>query len=228
MNNGLKSIIRVWRFHYLRSTSSLINVDAADSIRYIIQFLNDVHFNADLAPTYIIRSIYMSLHLRCRIFTSSEGTYQLRLCMYMTMSTYLHTRARAIIIRDTIALSIWGQRPFILISANLINDSTVLFNYTSLSRYSMQSSVASWLPRNHRDSWIKRSVRVGKTRVERAFDDVSFFCSLSVPAPEHKKPTDYVSGLFRVETTLQPRPRRRLSLEESTPFCNEDADMDKK
>ncbi|XP_025268223.1 protein Shroom isoform X2 [Camponotus floridanus] len=49
-----------------------------------------------------------------------------------------------------------------------------------------------------------------------------------VPAPEHKKPTDYVSGLFRVETTLQPRSKRRLSLEESTPFCNEDADVDKK
>ncbi|XP_032666579.1 uncharacterized protein LOC116842044 isoform X3 [Odontomachus brunneus] len=49
-----------------------------------------------------------------------------------------------------------------------------------------------------------------------------------VPAPEHKKPTDYVSGLFRVEATLQPRPRRRLSLEESTASCGEDADPDDK
>lgn len=46
--------------------------------------------------------------------------------------------------------------------------------------------------------------------------------------PEHKKPTDYVSGLFRVEATLQPRPRRRLSLEESTASCGEDADADNK
>ncbi|XP_051175385.1 protein Shroom isoform X2 [Leptopilina boulardi] len=37
-----------------------------------------------------------------------------------------------------------------------------------------------------------------------------------VPVPELKKSTDYVSGLFRVEATLQPRPRRRLSLEEPT------------
>ncbi|XP_024884029.1 protein Shroom isoform X3 [Temnothorax curvispinosus] len=49
-----------------------------------------------------------------------------------------------------------------------------------------------------------------------------------VPAPEHKKPTDYVSGLFRVEATLQPRTRRRLSLEESTASCSEDADVDDK
>lgn len=49
-----------------------------------------------------------------------------------------------------------------------------------------------------------------------------------VPAPEHKKPTDYVSGLFRVEATLQPRPRRRLSLEESTAACSDDADADEK
>lgn len=56
----------------------------------------------------------------------------------------------------------------------------------------------------------------------------SFACFLSVPAPEHKKPTDYVSGLFRVEATLQPRPRRRLSLEESTTSCGEDADADDK
>ncbi|XP_043485248.1 protein Shroom [Leptopilina heterotoma] len=37
-----------------------------------------------------------------------------------------------------------------------------------------------------------------------------------VPVTELKKSTDYVSGLFRVEATLQPRSRRRLSLEEST------------
>ncbi|XP_036151050.1 myb-like protein A isoform X2 [Monomorium pharaonis] len=49
-----------------------------------------------------------------------------------------------------------------------------------------------------------------------------------VPAPEHKKPTDYVSGLFRVEATLQPRTRRRLSLEESTASCGEDVDVDDK
>ncbi|XP_046608221.1 uncharacterized protein LOC124299218 [Neodiprion virginianus] len=36
--------------------------------------------------------------------------------------------------------------------------------------------------------------------------------TILVPVPEHKKPTDYVTGLFRVEATLQPRPRRRLSL----------------
>ncbi|XP_043286569.1 protein Shroom [Venturia canescens] len=35
-----------------------------------------------------------------------------------------------------------------------------------------------------------------------------------LPAPEHKKPTDYVSGLFRVEATLQPRPRRPPSLDD--------------
>ncbi|KAG7187684.1 hypothetical protein KM043_016740 [Ampulex compressa] len=44
-----------------------------------------------------------------------------------------------------------------------------------------------------------------------------------VPVPEHKKPTDYVSGLFRVEATLQPRPRRRLSLAESTASSTENA-----
>jgi len=55
---------------------------------------------------------------------------------------------------------------------------------------------------------------------------MSFFSFLSVPAPEHKKPTDYVSGLFRVEATLQPRARRRLSLEESTAACNEETDAD--
>ncbi|KAG5308140.1 SHRM2 protein, partial [Acromyrmex insinuator] len=49
-----------------------------------------------------------------------------------------------------------------------------------------------------------------------------------VPAPEHKKPTDYVSGLFRAEATLQPRTRRRLSLEESTASCSDDADVDDK
>lgn len=27
-----------------------------------------------------------------------------------------------------------------------------------------------------------------------------------VPDPEHKKPTDYVSGLFRIDVTLKPRP----------------------
>ncbi|XP_034937884.1 uncharacterized protein Shrm [Chelonus insularis] len=37
-----------------------------------------------------------------------------------------------------------------------------------------------------------------------------------VPAPEHKKPTDYVSGLFRVETTLQPRLRRPISTENTS------------
>ncbi|XP_048515517.1 protein Shroom isoform X2 [Athalia rosae] len=37
-----------------------------------------------------------------------------------------------------------------------------------------------------------------------------------VPVPEHKRPTDYVTGLFRVEATLQPRPaRRRLSISRS-------------
>ena len=51
---------------------------------------------------------------------------------------------------------------------------------------------------------------------------------LSVPAPEHKKPTDYVSGLFRVEATLQPRPRRRLSLEESTTPCSENGADDER
>lgn len=51
---------------------------------------------------------------------------------------------------------------------------------------------------------------------------------LSVPAPEHKKPTDYVTGLFRVEATLQPRPRRRLSLEEPTTPCSENGDEEKK
>lgn len=49
-----------------------------------------------------------------------------------------------------------------------------------------------------------------------------------VPVPEHKKPTDYVSGLFRVEATLQPRPRRRLSLEESTTSPAESASDDDK
>lgn len=39
-----------------------------------------------------------------------------------------------------------------------------------------------------------------------------------VPVPEHKRPTDYVTGLFRVEATLQPRSRRHLSLSlEETP-----------
>nr|XP_012230562.1 PREDICTED: uncharacterized protein LOC105676893 isoform X4 [Linepithema humile] len=52
--------------------------------------------------------------------------------------------------------------------------------------------------------------------------------SILVPAPEHKKATDYISGLFRVEATLQPRPKRRLSLEESTTSCGEDADTDDK
>lgn len=28
----------------------------------------------------------------------------------------------------------------------------------------------------------------------------------SVPAPEHKKPTDYVQGLFRVDVTSKSRP----------------------
>ncbi|XP_076678285.1 shroom isoform X3 [Andrena cerasifolii] len=51
---------------------------------------------------------------------------------------------------------------------------------------------------------------------------------LLVPAPEHKKPTDYVSGLFRVEATLQPRPRRRLSLEESTTPCSENGADDER
>ncbi|XP_071872400.1 shroom isoform X2 [Bombus fervidus] len=51
---------------------------------------------------------------------------------------------------------------------------------------------------------------------------------LLVPAPEHKKPTDYVTGLFRVEATLQPRPRRRLSLEEPTTPCSESGDEEKK
>ncbi|XP_012279440.1 protein Shroom [Orussus abietinus] len=47
---------------------------------------------------------------------------------------------------------------------------------------------------------------------------------LLVPTPEHKKPTDYVSGLFRVEATLHPRPRQRLSLEGTSPtsFENEE------
>nr|XP_033341065.1 serine/arginine repetitive matrix protein 2 [Megalopta genalis] len=52
--------------------------------------------------------------------------------------------------------------------------------------------------------------------------------SLLVPAPEHKKPTDYVSGLFRVEATLQPRPRRRLSLEEPASPCSENGADDEK
>ncbi|XP_076761621.1 shroom isoform X1 [Xylocopa sonorina] len=51
---------------------------------------------------------------------------------------------------------------------------------------------------------------------------------LLVPAPEHKKPADYVSGLFRVEATLQPRPRRRLSLEEPATPCSENEDEEKK
>ena len=34
--------------------------------------------------------------------------------------------------------------------------------------------------------------------------------------PEHKKSTDYVVDLFRVEAVLQPRPRPRLLIEEST------------
>ncbi|XP_054012823.1 serine/arginine repetitive matrix protein 2-like [Hylaeus anthracinus] len=51
---------------------------------------------------------------------------------------------------------------------------------------------------------------------------------LLVPAPEHKKPTDYVSGLFRVEATLLPRPRRRLSLEEPTTPCSENGSDDEK
>ena len=42
------------------------------------------------------------------------------------------------------------------------------------------------------------------------------FLFLAVPVPEHKKSTDYVSDLFRVETALQPRPRPRLSIEEPT------------
>lgn len=33
--------------------------------------------------------------------------------------------------------------------------------------------------------------------------------------PEHKKPTDYVTGLFRVEATLQPRFRRPLSSDDA-------------
>lgn len=49
-----------------------------------------------------------------------------------------------------------------------------------------------------------------------------------VPVPEHKKPTDYVSGLFRVEATLQSRPRQRLSLEESMASCVVNADDDEK
>ncbi|XP_012146204.1 shroom isoform X3 [Megachile rotundata] len=51
---------------------------------------------------------------------------------------------------------------------------------------------------------------------------------LLVPAPEHKKPTDYVSGLFRLEATLQPRPRRRLSLEEPTTPCSENGSDEEK
>lgn len=51
---------------------------------------------------------------------------------------------------------------------------------------------------------------------------------LLVPAPEHKKPTDYVTGLFRMEATLQPRPRRRLSLEEPTTPCSDSGDDEKK
>lgn len=51
---------------------------------------------------------------------------------------------------------------------------------------------------------------------------------LLVPVPEHKKPTDYVSGLFRVEATLQPRPRRKLSAGEPTTPCSENGDDQKK
>lgn len=51
---------------------------------------------------------------------------------------------------------------------------------------------------------------------------------LLVPAPEHKKPTDYVTGLFRVEATLHPRPKRRSSLEEPTTPCSENGDEEKK
>ncbi|XP_024944038.1 serine/arginine repetitive matrix protein 2 isoform X2 [Cephus cinctus] len=40
--------------------------------------------------------------------------------------------------------------------------------------------------------------------------------SILVPVPEHRRPTDYVSGLFRVEATIQPRPTTRLSLDDSS------------
>ena len=36
---------------------------------------------------------------------------------------------------------------------------------------------------------------------------------LSVPVPEHKKSTDYVVDLFRVESAPQPRPRPKLVIE---------------
>lgn len=140
----------------------------------------------------------------------------------------LYARARAIIIWHTVESAIWGQWPFILISANLINNTAVLFNYTP-PRYSMQSPVALRLPRDAEipGAWNEEACEEGNTPYRERLMTSFFFRSLSVPAPEHKKATDYISGLFRVEATLQPRPRRRLSLEESTTSCGEDAD-DKK
>lgn len=49
-----------------------------------------------------------------------------------------------------------------------------------------------------------------------------------VPMPELKKSIDYVSGPFMVETTLQLRSRRRLSLEESTSNVYKETEDDSK
>lgn len=42
-----------------------------------------------------------------------------------------------------------------------------------------------------------------------------------VPGPEHKKPTDYVSGLFRVDVTSKPRPLNSpFRSRNNTPNCS--------
>lgn len=43
-----------------------------------------------------------------------------------------------------------------------------------------------------------------------------------MPAPEHKKPRDYVTGLFRVEATLQSRFQRPASTNSSLDNDTED------
>lgn len=53
-------------------------------------------------------------------------------------------------------------------------------------------------------------------------DLIILFIFILVPAPEHKKPTDYVQGLFRVDVTSRPRPanspfRSRNNTPSSTP-----------
>ena len=52
-----------------------------------------------------------------------------------------------------------------------------------------------------------------------------------MPQPEHKKSTDYVVDLFRVESGVQTRTRPRLSLEESANIedhSNAESEDDKK